>query len=356
VDAAIAARGARLRVGKTTILLAGAETTAPHGARPSREEGLAELVGSSPAMLHAYERIRAAARSALPVLLTGETGVGKELAARAVHVLSDRARKRFVPINCAAIPRELIESELFGHVRGAFTGAVADHKGAFERAHGGTLFLDEIGELPLELQPKLLRILESGEVTPVGGGAAVETDARVIAASNRDLSRLTGAGRFRNDLYFRLAVLVITLPPLREHREDIPALVHHFLRTAARETGLPEAQRVRIDPGALPALAAHAWPGNVRELRSVLQRAALEARDGMITRELVETLLEAAPVSPSGQAGRSLQEIEREAILNCLKDCNHVRRVAARRLGIAESTLYEKIRRYGLEPSRGSLS
>ncbi len=356
IESARVGVGARVTLGRTVLVLAGLEDGPASEAgrepghasesEPEREPGLAEMIGSGAAMQSVYRALRAAARSTLPVLVTGETGTGKELAARAVHVLGERTRMPFVPVNTAAIPRDLVESELFGHRKGAFTGAVGDHKGAFARAHGGTLFLDEIGELPLELQAKLLRALESGEFTPLGHTVLQKSDARIVAATNRDLRAAIDAGTFREDLYFRIAVLRIRLPRLAERREDVRELVHAFLRAAERDTGVRGASRVKIAAPALAALEAHDWPGNVRELRNVVHRAVVLAPDGTITRALVEELLADAPLRPPRAGTGTLEEIERAAILNCLKDTGDNKRAAARRLGIALSTLYEKLKRY----------
>ncbi len=351
VEVAPVAAGSLLTIGESVILLAGVGGAVPDAAsRAGALPGLAELVGASEPMQEVYRQLRKAAGSLLPVLLAGETGSGKELAARAVHTLSARANGPFVPLNCAAIPRDIIESELFGHVRGAFTGAVADHRGAFERARGGTLFLDELGELPLELQAKLLRALESGEVTRLGGGLPVRTDARIVAASNRDLERLATDGLFRGDLFYRVAVLRLRLPPLRERRADVAALVHHFLRTVVRDTGVPGADRVRMRQDALDRLERHPWPGNVRELRNVIHRAVVECEGDEITREQVDALLAGAAgaAAPAPGPALTLEDVEQEAVRNALRDTGGNRRAAARRLGIAESTLYEKIRKYRL--------
>ena len=252
-------------------------------------------------------------------------------------------------MNCAAIPREVIEDELFGHVRGAFTGATADRAGAFERADGGTVFLDEIGELPPDLQTKLLRVVEDGEVPRLGGGV-VRCDFRVIAATNRDLTADTEAGRFRRDLYYRIAVEQIRMPSLWERPEDLPELIHTFLRNAGRDWQIPGAERLRVEREAVDELSRHGWPGNVRELRNLVLRAAVRARGNVIDAALVRDLLQdsAPPAAPATGPAATLEEIEREAIRNALRDCNGRRRCAARRLGIAESTLYEKIRRYDL--------
>ena len=238
-----------------------------------------ELVGAAPAMRALYRAIARAAPTRATVLVTGESGTGKELVARALHAASPRARRPFVAVNCAALPAELAEAELFGHVRGAFTGAVRDRAGLFEAADGGTLLLDEIGDMPLPLQAKLLRVLETGEVTRVGATRPTVVDVRVVAATHRALDALAAAGRFRDDLRYRLQVLVLHLPPLRERREDVPALAAHVLAGFARRHGV--AARPLADD-ARRALLAHDWPGNVRELRNALERALLLAEGDVI--------------------------------------------------------------------------
>jgi len=300
-------------------------------------------------MQEVYTRIEEAAAGRIPVLIVGETGTGKELAARAVHSVGPRSHGPFVPINCAAIPRELMEEELFGHVRGAFTGAAGDRAGAFERANGGTIFLDEVGELPPELQSKLLRVLEDGVVQRLGGGA-VTSDFRVVAATNSDLAEAISERRFRQDLYYRLAVLQIRLPPLRDRAGDLPELVGHFLESAEQQTGVPGAARISFEADALRRLAAHGWPGNVRELRNLVFRSVLNARRGTVGIEAINALLAdlGTPETAASAATGNLQQVEQEVIRKALQDCRGQRRAAARRLGIAESTLYEKINRYGL--------
>jgi transcriptional regulator with AAA-type ATPase domain len=342
IDSAPAGVGARVRIGRTTLLLGGDRAEAAAVPR------LAELTGGSAAMQRVYQRIRQAAASRVPALLLGETGTGKELAARAVHALSSRSAGPFVPINCAAIPREILEAELFGHARGAFTGAVAERPGAFVAADGGTLFLDEIAELPLDLQPKLLRVVESGEVPRLGGGT-VPSAFRLIAATNRDLAREVAEGRFREDLYYRLAVFPIHLPPLRERPDDLPDLVADFLSTAEAQAGVAGVPGTRLSPEALESLRAHPWPGNVRELRNVILRAVIQGAQEVIPRSVIDEILRDEPARRPPPAPGSLDDVERAAIANALRDGDGNRRQAARRLGIAESTLYQKIRKYGLQ-------
>jgi len=237
-------------------------------------ERLPELIGTAPCMLEVSRRIRLVAPRSTPVLIEGPTGSGKELVAEGLHRLSARSRKPFVAINCAAIPEALLEAELFGHTRGAFTGAVQGRIGRIEAADGGTLFLDEIGEMPLSLQSKLLRFVECGELQRVGDNETVKVDVRIVAATHQPLAQLTQSGGFRSDLYYRLAVFLIRTPRLSEHAQDLPLLVDHFLQKMGRETPVK-----RIDPSALLKLAAHDWPGNVRELEHVLERGAILAGD-----------------------------------------------------------------------------
>lgn len=237
-------------------------------------ERIPELIGNAPGMLDVSRRIRLVAPRITPVLIEGPTGSGKELVAEAVHRLSPRSKKPFVAINCAAIPEALLEAELFGHTRGAFTGAVRERVGRIEAADGGTLFLDEIGELPLALQSKLLRFVECGELQRVGANQRVKVDVRILAATHQPLAKMAQLGAFRSDLYYRLAVFLIRLPALVEHREDLPILIEHFLMRLGRSNPIK-----RIDKAAMALLAAHDWPGNVRELEHVLERAAILAGD-----------------------------------------------------------------------------
>jgi DNA-binding NtrC family response regulator len=249
-------------------------TKTPHTGEPSGVERLPELVGNAPCMLEISRRIRLVAPRATPVLIEGPTGSGKELVAEALHRLSTRSRKPFVAINCAAIPEALLEAELFGHTRGAFTGAVQGRIGRIESADGGTLFLDEIGEMPLALQSKLLRFVESGELQRVGDNETVKVNVRIVAATHRPLAQHTQTGTFRADLYYRLAVFLIRTPSLAAHAEDLSLLVEHFLQKMGREAPVK-----RVAPDAMAKLAAHDWPGNVRELEHVLERGAILAGD-----------------------------------------------------------------------------
>ena len=304
------------------------------------------IVGQSPALRHVLELARSVAPSPTTVLLTGESGTGKEVIARAIHRWSPRAEGPFVAVNCAALPDGLLESELFGHERGAFPGAVAQRRGRFELAHGGTLFLDEVGDMSPALQGKLLRVLETQEFERVGGTRALRVDVRVIAASNADLGAAVLARRFREDLYYRLKVFPIALPPLRQRPEDILPLAGHFLdrlRAALRKPVLgftPEAQE---------RLRAYAWPGNVRELENVVERAVILAQGDRIG--LAELSLLPVPV-PATEGGGELKALEHAAILQALADTGGNRRLAARRLGIGLRTLQYRLKHYGLAGRR----
>jgi DNA-binding NtrC family response regulator len=242
------------------------------GCDPASSERLPDMIGNAPCMIEIGRRVRKVAPRMTPVLIEGPTGSGKELVAEALHRLSTRSRKPFIAINCAAIPEALLEAELFGHTRGAFTGAVQGRVGRIEAADGGTLFLDEIGEMPLGLQSKLLRFVESGELQRVGDNETVKVDVRIVAATHRPLAQDTQEGSFRADLYYRLAVFLIRTPALAEHAQDLPLLVDHFMQQMGREAPVK-----RVDDGALAKLAAHNWPGNVRELEHVLERGAILA-------------------------------------------------------------------------------
>jgi DNA-binding NtrC family response regulator len=313
------------------------------------------MVGDAPSMQALYERIRRVAPTHARVLILGENGTGKELVARAIHAESPRRARPFVGVNCAAIPRDLFESELFGHERGAFTGATARRRGKFVRADGGTLFLDEVGEIPLELQPKILRALEAGRIEAVGGDREVEVDVRVIAATNRDLPADVARGRFREDLYYRLEGVSLTVPPLRERAADVPALVEHFLHASCAEHNLKPRT---IAPDAVGRLRAHPWPGNVRELRNLVERMViLTERDRIELRDVEEALPargggSASGRSAGGPAGRPLKEIleatERQAIEDALRRHGGTMAAAARELGLERSHLYKKARALGV--------
>jgi DNA-binding NtrC family response regulator len=309
------------------------------------------IVGNHPRIVEVYTSVARVARLPVPVLVTGETGTGKELVARALHRFGAHPDGPFVAINCGAIPEGLIESELFGHRRGAFTGADRDHPGAIVSARGGTVFLDEVGELPLLLQVKLLRFLQDGEIRPLGSDASVTVEARVVAATNRDLRHEISAGSFREDLYFRLAAYVIDLPPLRERQSDIPLLVEHFRRRTAERLGLDDL--ATPSERTLAVLAGHAWPGNVRELENVIQRAAVDLcslRDaGAIARMLPPAAPAEPPAGPSIGDELTLEELERLHIAAVLERCRGNKTRAAQVLGIERKSLYRKARRLGIE-------
>jgi|HubBroStandDraft_1064217.scaffolds.fasta_scaffold131438_1 transcriptional regulator with PAS, ATPase and Fis domain len=332
-----------------------AKSTPPEGRRrtpPAEPSRLGEVrqfgrvVGRSTAMHDLFEALKRFARTDVTVTLVGETGAGKDILAHAVHQESSRGRGPLVVFDCGSVAANLAESELLGHERGAFTGAVAAHAGAFERAHGGTLFLDEVAELPLDLQPRLLRALESRTVRRVGGKQDKPVDVRVVAATNRDLRADVAAGRFREDLFFRLAVAVVKVPPLRERLDDLPELVHTLLA----DLGRPE---VRGSDAVFDALRAHAWPGNVRELKNVLACALTLIELGGALLEPKHLRLLSSSNDPSWidglpLAGQRLEVIERAAIRQTLMQTSGNKIYAARALGIAVSTLYEKLKKYGV--------
>ena len=314
--------------------------------------GGGSIVGRSPALIAAASVARKVARHPSTVLITGESGTGKELIARLIHDESPRADRAFVAVNCGAIPEALLESELFGHVRGSFTGAASDKPGLFEEADGGTLFLDEIGELPATLQVKLLRALQEGEVRRVGANASRRVDVRVVAATNRDLGADVAAGRFRGDLYYRVNVVSIRLPSLRERREDIPELALHFLRRHNARLGL-DVQR--IAPDAVRLLAAHAWPGNVRELENVIERALVMASGPTIEASHLVDLSVGSPVVAANGAQdvdlsvkRRTEQLERTLIQRALEQTRGNRTRAAQLLELSHRALLYKIRDYGL--------
>jgi DNA-binding NtrC family response regulator len=313
---------------------------------------LDRIVSRSPRMRPVLERARAAARSETPVLIVGETGTGKELVARAIHASGRRSRQPLVPVNCAALPRDLVESELLGHRRGAFSGAQSDHPGLFAAAHRGTLFLDEIGELSLEAQAKLLRVLQDGEVRPVGGLESRRVDVRVIAASNRSLAEMAG-GAMRQDLFFRLSVLVIAIPPLRERRDDLPLLVSHFV-ARIRERGVARVESV--EDAALDLMLDYPFPGNVRELENLIEGVSLTLPPGRATIRAADVrgwlrLRRGAPAPPPAVTGPSLrlQDLEAWAIAEALKQAGGNKKRAAQLLGISRDTLYRKLQDRGLE-------
>jgi DNA-binding NtrC family response regulator len=325
-----------------------------------RGEGFAAIIGESPTLRRAVDLLRRASESDVTLLLLGESGTGKEVAARAVHAESVRCGGPFVAINCGAIPEGLIESELFGHERGAFTGAVAARPGCFEQAAGGTLVLDEVGELRADLQVRLLRVLQERQVQRVGGTRPRPIDVRVVAATNRDLQAMVSARTFREDLYYRLAVFPVHLPPLRERLGDVLLLAHAFIRQLAQRHGRPVR---RLAPAARAALEAYGWPGNVRELENVLERAViLEDGPEIGLASLPEVIvgvaaaagLDEPPPAPPGRGSvaqevGTLGEAERRAIEVVLRDTHWNVKAAARRLGIGRATIYRKIVRHGIE-------
>ncbi|HSJ10671.1 MAG TPA: sigma-54 dependent transcriptional regulator [Longimicrobiales bacterium] len=304
---------------------------------------LPPLSYGDPAMAGVLRGIEKVAPTNATVLLLGESGTGKEVAARTIHRESRRADGPFVALNCAAISEHLMESEIFGHEKGAFTGATAARRGRLELADGGTMFLDEIGELKPELQAKLLRVLQERRFERVGGSRTIDVDVRWIAATNRDLQALTRTGEFREDLYHRLAVFPIELPPLRERREDIAPLAETLLARISADLGRAP---LRLDDDAVRRIAAATWTGNVRELANTLERAAILA-DGDVIRGS-DLRLAAAPESAASGAARTMAELERDAIVRTLEEVNGNRRVAAERLGIGVRTLYEKLKRYDI--------
>jgi DNA-binding NtrC family response regulator len=314
-----------------------------------------EMIGTGGRMRAIFDKIRKTAPTQGRVLITGENGTGKELVARAIHDNSKRADAPFVKVNCAAIPQELIESELFGHEKGAFTGATQMRRGKFEVADGGTLFLDEIGDMSASAQAKVLRVLQESELERVGGSETLTVDVRVIAATNKNLPDEIAAGRFREDLYYRLNVVPIELPPLREHKEDIPALVEHFLKVACERNDM---RPKTIEQPAMNLLMQSDWPGNVRALRNSIERLVILS-DGNVVREadVLEILPGAKPVRARYTVGVALRDLlasaEREIILEALEAHHHHVSNTARALGLERSHLYKKMRGLGIDPRSG---
>ena len=320
---------------------------------------LGNLIGTSRAMQEVFFLIRQAALSNATILITGESGTGKEVVARLVHSLSPRSAAPFVAMNCAALPETLIESELFGHEKGAFTGALVARQGCFELANNGALLLDEIGDMPLVLQSKLLRLLEDRKVRRLGASREIQVDVQLIAATNRNLEAMAAEGKFREDLYYRLNVVTIALPPLRERSEDVPALAEAIL---ADLNAKHHTQITGLDPGVVQALQRYQWPGNVRELRNVLERAVVLTREGEIhmdrmppsvasaTGEAIQRNLGPVP-SVTFNIGVTLEQVEREVVELTLAFAKQNRTRAAEILGINQKTLYNKLKEYGAEPS-----
>ncbi len=307
------------------------------------------FVAKSPAMREIISIARRVAPTPWPVLIYGETGTGKEIMARLIHELSDRAGMPFIEVNCAAIPENLFESELFGHKKGAFTGATSSRKGLFELAENGTIFLDEIGEMPEQLQPKLLRTLQEGTITPVGAERPIKVNARVVAATNRDIKEMIEEGRFREDLYYRLNVFEIELPPLRSRREDIPALIELFMKKYS-------SRPISIAPEALDMLVKYDWPGNVRELEHTIQRLTTLTRGKLITKRDLSPAVRSAPAHELGiqlPEGAGLDEkieaLERSEIIRALKEHGWVQTRAAKSLGLSERVLRYKMKKYDIK-------
>jgi DNA-binding NtrC family response regulator len=306
-----------------------------------------DIIGQSPNMVEVYKIVARVANSQSTILVQGESGTGKELIARAIHMKSTRRDQPFVAINCGAISETLLESELFGHERGAFTGAVGLHKGIFEAAHGGTCFLDEISEMPMTMQAKLLRVLQDGEIRRVGSAHPIKIDTRIIAATNKDLESLLKAGSFREDLLYRLNAITITIPPLRERREDIPLLVDYFLKKYSARLGKP---LVEISPQAMRILENYHWSGNVRELENVIERTVTLSPSGIIMPENLPERLRSPEAVPDQAhpfpANLTLKEIERKCIIEVLEKVGGNKSKAAAILGIDRKTLRAKIAEY----------
>jgi two-component system response regulator HydG len=308
--------------------------------------GFEGIIGGSEPMQRVFDTLRQVSASNATVLILGETGTGKELVARAIHANSPRRGNRFMALNCAALSETILESELFGHEKGAFTGAMQQRKGRFEYAHGGTLFLDEVGDLPAPTQVKLLRVIEYGEIFRVGSNEPVKVDVRLIAATHKDLAALIREGKFREDLYYRLKVVTIELPPLRERLEDLPILVQSFVDEFGPAQGKKSPE---ITPAAMELLYNYDWPGNVRELRNCVESMVVLDKDGRIDAEDVPRFVKQGDgeASPTGVGGVNLEEKEKESIRKALALCEGNREKAAKMLGIGERTLYRKIKRYG---------
>lgn len=305
------------------------------------------IIGTSPVMHRLMDMVATVAPSEATVLITGESGTGKELVARAIHDKSPRKDRPFVVIDCSAFPSTLIESELFGHTKGAFTGATNAKAGRFEQADGGTVFLDEIGEIPFELQVKLLRVLQTQRFERLGGRQTIEVDMRIIAATNKDLLEEVRAGRFREDLYYRLEVIPIHLPPLRSRGNDVALLARHFLTLFSVRLGK---QMHDISPQAIRLILRYPWPGNVRELENVMEQAVIMARgDRILPGDLPDKLLEP---SPQTTPEKDMWSHERDLLVQTLDECGWNKKLAAEKLGIGRSTLYSKLRRYNLQQQK----
>ena len=312
------------------------------------KQGFGGIIGRAPEMEKLYRIIAKAAHSSHPVLILGESGTGKELVARSIHFSGPYRDKPFIPVDCGSLVPTLVESELFGYVKGAFTGASHSKDGLLAIAEGGTVFLDEIGEMTVDLQAKLLRAIQEKEIRPVGSTKRIPINVRILAATNRELERAVAEGSFRRDLYFRLNVLTLRIPPLRERRQDIPLLVGHFLERLSRDAGQPRT----LDDEALKALLAYDWPGNVRELENCLERACAITSTPLIHLRDLPTTIHSAPVdAPGEKASQSkivpLADLEKQTILNTIVQLNGDKLLAARLLGIGKTTLYRKLKEYG---------
>jgi len=330
--------------------------------RSPAERAFERIIGNSAALEFVLEQVELVAPTDSTVLIQGETGTGKELIAHAIHNVSARCGRALVKLNCAAIPFDLLESELFGHEKGAFTGAIAQKIGRFELAHQGTLFLDEVGDIPLALQPKLLRVLQEQEFERLGSGRTHRVDVRLVAATNRDLEAMVAQGEFRSDLYYRLNVFAIQLPPLRSRREDIPRLIEQFVNVFSRRMHKPIDY---ISPETMAAFISYPWPGNVRELENMIERAVILANDGVLRNPLPtpgpRTMTCAAPVAPPNpnpHIPKTLRESERAHILATLDATGWVisgSRGAATQLGLKRTTLINRMKRLGIQrPSQRS--
>jgi two-component system NtrC family response regulator len=312
-------------------------------------QGYGEIIGDSKVMRQVYALIDKVAATRATVLLTGESGTGKELIARAIHARSPRAEEPFVAVNCMALTETLLESELFGHEKGAFTGATGRRKGRFEMAHGGTLFLDEVGEMSPSLQVKLLRVLQERTFERVGGNQPISVDVRIVAATNRDLSQAVEAGQFREDLFYRLNVVRIEVPPLSQRREDLPVLVAHFVKKYAAEVGRPAPQ---VDKAAMELIYSHAWPGNVRELENAIERAVILAGDSITPADLPLEIRPEERGAPSTELPQNMsindavEDLERRMIVRALKEAGGVAAHAAEALGLTKSNLAYKLKKY----------
>ena len=323
------------------------------GNREWKERRFEQIIGDSPALEAVLEQVERVAPTDSTVLIQGETGTGKELIAHAIHNISSRCGRSFVRLNCAAIPLDLLESELFGHEKGAFTGAITQKIGRFELADKGTLFLDEVGDIPPALQPKLLRVLQEQEFERLGSTRTHKVDVRLVAATHRDLTEMANHGEFRSDLYYRLNVFPVLLPPLRDRREDIPALVAHFVQIQGRRMSR---EIEHIPPATMTALTSYHWPGNIRELQNLIERAVILSNDGVLSNPLPTALAQVVSTSP---AATTLRDSERTLILKTLESVGWVvggPKGAAAKLGLKRTTLIHKMQKLGIfRPSPESI-